>query len=257
MNKSIKRILAYGCSFTAGAEIMDHVVMGVSFEECNRQKLNYLKNNKSPYSFNQDFNIEWNNPLGRNSSWPAQLADLLGLEFENRARNGTSLDDHYLKIYNDYNQGLILEDDLVLVGLTTMNRMIDFRSNEKIATLMLRDIPYEASSKLLLDICNDDYLVFQYFKTLILLNGFNSKMQLRMQPMTITILDTGLMHLNNPHTKQFAKDVWSSIIDKVLLPEEFLKRPEVNGVKIACGFAHPPLESHTELANKIFERVKF
>ena len=261
MNKNIKRILAYGCSYTAGMEIMDHVVMGVSFEECNRQKLNYLTDGKTSAAltgkFRKDFNIKLDDPLHKNNSWAGQLAKLLNLEFENRAMNGTGLDEQYLKIHNDYNQGLILEDDLVLVGLTSMDRMIDFRSKEKITTLMSRNIPDEVSSKLLLDIANDDYLVFQYFKTLILLNSFNSKMQLKMQPMTITILDKCLIHLNNPHTKQFAKGVWNSIIDNVLLPEEFLKRPEVNGVQIECGFHHPPLESHTELAEKIYNQIKF
>jgi hypothetical protein len=242
-------------------EIMDHIVMGVTFEECNRQKLEYLTNGRTSAvlnsKFKKDFNIEWDDPLHRNNSWAGQLAKLLNLKFENRAMNGTGLDEQYLKIYNDYNQGLILEDDLVLIGLTSLDRMIDFRSKEKITTLMSRNIPNETSSKLLLDIANDDYLVFQYFKTLILLNSFNSKMQLKMQPMTIPILDNCLTHLNNPHTKQFAKDVWNSIVDNVLLPGEFLKRPEVNGVQIECGFHHPPLESHTELAEKIYNQIKF
>ena len=39
--KKINRILAYGCSYTAGDEIMDHIKMGISFEECNRIKQRY------------------------------------------------------------------------------------------------------------------------------------------------------------------------------------------------------------------------
>ena len=239
---------------------MDHVVMGVSFEECNQLKIDYLnKGGNHVRQFKEDVGIYYQTEeLHRNNSWTGQLAKLLDLEFENRAISGSGLDEHYFNIYNDYNQGLILEDDLVIVGLTYIDRIPDFRKEEKITTLMSRNIPDEVGSKLLLEIHNDDYLVFQYFKNLILLNGLNLKMQLKMQPMTVTILNKYRMErLNIPHTKQFAEHVWNSIIDNILLPEEFLKRPEVRGVQIECGFHHPPLESHIELANKIFEKLNF
>jgi hypothetical protein len=241
---------------------MDHVIMGVSFEECNRRKMNYLTNGLASAALNskfrKDFNIKYDEPLHRNNSWAAQLAKLLDLKFENRAINGSGLDVHYFNIYNDYNQGLILEDDLVLVGLTSFDRIIDFRSKEKIATLLSHNIPDEVGSKLLLEIHNDDYLVFQYFKNLILLNSLNSKIQLKMQPMTVTVLNKyRIERLNISHTKQFAEHVWNDMIDNILLPEEFLKRPEVDGVQVECGFHHPPLESHIELANKIFEKLNF
>jgi len=260
MNKNIKRILAYGCSYTAGAEIMDHVIMGVSFEECNQRKTDYLKNSNGEscfIKFNQDFNIKSNDPLIRYSSWAGQLANLLNLEFENRARSGSGLDEQYLKILDDYNQGLILEEDLVLVGLTNIDRIPDFRSKEKITTLLCQNIPDDIGSKLLLDIFNDDYLIFQYFKNLILLNSLNSKMQLKMQPLSVTMLDEYLTSLNITNNKQFTKDVWNGVIDNMLLPEEFLKRPVVNGKEVVCGFLHPPLESHIELAEKIYNQIKF
>jgi hypothetical protein len=78
-----------------------------------------------------------------------------------------------------------------------------------------------------------------------------------MQPMSDNMLIKQLNELNIPHTKMFAEHVWNSVIDNILLPEDYLKSPIVNGVKKQCAFGHPPLESHTELANKIFEKVKF
>ena len=40
--KKINRIVAYGCSYTVGDEIMDHDVLGMTFEECNDIKQKYL-----------------------------------------------------------------------------------------------------------------------------------------------------------------------------------------------------------------------
>lgn len=261
MNKNFNRILAYGCSYTAGDEIMDHIVMGVSFEECNQWKRDYLKNKTASLSytakFKQDFNIKWDDPLHRNSSWAAQLAELLDLSFENRAMNGSGIDEQYLKIYSDYSQGLILDNDLVLVGLTSMNRMIDFRLKEKITTLISKNIPNDVGSKLYLDMYNDDYVVFHYFKTLKLFNDLATKIQLMMQPMTNDMMGDQLDKLNLPHTRVFAELVWKESINNILLPEEFLRLPVIDSILKRCEFGHPPLESHIELAKKIHKQIKF
>jgi hypothetical protein len=259
MKKDIKRILAYGCSYTAGDEIMDHVILGITFEECNQWKRDYLNKGKSTVAytskFKEDFNIRWDDPLHKNSSWAAQLAKLSNLPFENRAMNGSGLDEQYLKIHNDYTNGLILETDVVLVGLTSMNRMIDFRLKEKITTLISKNIPNDVSSKLLLDICNDDYLVFHYFKNLSLLNSLNSKIRLLMQPMVNDMMEVQLNKINILHTKLFANDVWKSIVDNIILPDECLQLPIVNGVAKKCAFGHPPVESHIELAGKMHNKL--
>jgi hypothetical protein len=258
MNKNFNRIIAYGCSYTAGDEIMDHIVMGVSFEECNQWKQDYLNNKTASLAhttnFKKDFNIRWDDPLHRNSSWAAQLAKLLNVPFENRAMNGSGLDEQYLGIYMDYDQGRILDTDLVLVGLTSMNRMIDFRLKEKITTLISKNIPDDVGSKLYLDMYNDDYVVFHYFKTLELFNGLATKIQLMMQPMTNDMMLGQLDRLSIPHTRSFANTVWKNSIDNILLPEEYLQPLIVNGVARKCAFGHPPLESHIELAEKLHKK---
>jgi hypothetical protein len=260
MDKNFNRIIAYGCSYTAGDEIMDHIVMGVSFEECNQTKLDYLNNRRSSIvpvytsRFKEDFNIKWNDPLHRNSSWAAQLAKLLDIPFENRAMNGSGLDEQYLGIYMDYAQGQILDNDLVLVGLTSMNRTIDFRLKEKITTLVSKNIPDELGSKLFLDIYNDDFLVFQYFKTLNLLSNLSSDINLLIQPMVADMTPKQLDNLKLTHSRLFANNVWKNIIDNIILPEECLQPPIVNGVAKKCAFGHPPLESHIELAEKLHKK---
>ena len=254
MNKNIKRILAYGCSYTAGDEIVDHVIMGVSFEECNQWKRDYLNKRLASFAytgkFKTDFNIQWDDPLHRNSSWAAQVAKLLDLPFENRAMNGSGLDEQYLKIYSDCETGLILDSDLVLVGLTSMNRMIDFRLKEKITTLISRNIPDDVGSKLLLEFCNDDHMVYHYFKTLSLLNGLSSKIQLLMQPMVNDMLVSQLDTLDLQHSRQYADSVWHECKPNILSESYLAPSPK-------CEFGHPALECHIELAEKIYNQIKF
>jgi len=253
MKKSTNRILAYGCSYTAGDEIMDHIILGITFEECNQWKRDYL--NKSLASvaytskFKTDFDIRWDDPLHRASSWAAQVAKMVDLPFENRAMNGSGLDEHYIKIYSDYEKGLILDSDLVLIGLTSMNRMIDFRSKERIATLISRNIPDDVGSRLLLEIYNDDYIVYQYFKTLSLLNSLSSKMKLLMQPMVNDMLPSQLNKLDLQHSRQYANSIWRECRPNIL--SEFYL-----GNSPKCEFGHPALESHIDLAEKIHGTIK-
>ena len=59
--KKINRILAYGCSYTAGDEIMDHIKMGISFEECNQIKQRYQVDYGQGYDiagFRKDFEFD-------------------------------------------------------------------------------------------------------------------------------------------------------------------------------------------------------
>jgi hypothetical protein len=250
MKNNINRILAYGCSYTAGDEIMDHVIMGVTLEECNRLKKEYIaKETATTLQFKNDFNIKWDEPLHRANSWAAQVAKLVNLPFENRAMNGSGLDEHYLKIYSDYEKGLILDSDLVLVGLTSMNRMIDFRSKRKITTLVSRLIPDDVGSKLLLDLYNDDYMAYHYFKTLSLLNGLSSKMKLLMQPMVNEMLFKQLNKLDLRHTRHYAHNIWRECQPNILSQYHLERLPE-------CEFGHPALECHIKLAEKIYENVK-
>jgi hypothetical protein len=253
MNKKINRIVAYGCSYTAGDEIMDHIVMGITFEECNQWKRPYLNKGSASVAytskFKTDFNIQWDDPLHRANSWAAQVAKLADLPFENRAMNGSGLDEQYIKIYNDYENGLILDSDLVLVGLTSMDRMIDFRLKEKITTLISRNIPNDISSRLLLELYNDDYIVYHYFKTLSLLNSLNSKINLLMQPMVNNMLEMELDKLNLQHSRQYADSIWRECRPNIL--SEFYLRTSPK-----CEFGHPALECHIELAEKIHENIK-
>ena len=122
---SIDRIIAYGCSFTAGDEIVDHLLLNLSFKEVNKLKKNY----SNQVEFYKKFDIEFPNDLMRQSSWAGQLAKLLNKPFISKAYPGFSISQSYFQIYNDWKNNLITNKDLVLVGLTGPSRLVWFNKN--------------------------------------------------------------------------------------------------------------------------------
>ena len=264
MMRQIDRVVAYGCSWTAGSELMDHVHMGMSFEECNAIKKTYIatgKTHENMYKFIDRYNI--NDPsnlaLNQRSSWAGQLAGLLGKPIENRAVGGSSLDQSYFELYKDYHEGKILPTDLVLFGLTMVSRTANFKDHGVGSLQLSYHFKYDnVEDRSLLKLYNDDFLVFSYFKTLSILNSLKFKMNIRLQPVVKGLNPfSNEFELGNTYIRNYARHIWNESRDVLLLSDEHLQEYIVDRRPIRCGFLHEPIESHTELATKIYNQVKF
>jgi hypothetical protein len=236
---------------------MDHVVMGVTFEECNDIKQQYLdtySKNLAVTKFRKDFKkISKHKAAYNNSSWAAQLAKRLNVNFENRAVNGSGMDEHYFRIYNDLVNGLINDTDLILVGLTSMDRIIDFRPIRGMPhnnTLISGHIPEEEGSRLFIELFSDDFTVYNYCKNIHLLHCLGSKINLLMQPMRKWWIIDNLVRFDIPNTKEYAINVWNECSTS-LLSNLYLE-----DIVPECGFGHPAIESHTLLAEQLEELVR-
>ena len=259
MEKSFNRVIAYGCSLTAGDELMDHVFMNMSFEKCNSIKRQFiLDSNKridAGFKFRRTYNIKTaDKELNCNHSWAAYLAKHLNLPFENRAKSGSSIDQVYFTIYHDLLSSSISNTDLILVGLPPQYRIIDFRNPQKVLSLSNLHLDKDnLEHKLLIDMFNDDSAFFHYFKTVELL--CNLKINIRIQPMISDMVPNSSYKIN--HTKDYINSVWNNSVKNMLLSEECLRPRVVNGELKNCGFGHPPVESHILLAEKIYNQVVF
>jgi len=254
MEKSFNRVIAYGCSLTAGDELMDHVFMDTSFEKCNRIKRQYIADlgrKDAVDKFRKTYNIHRADAeLNRNHSWAAYLAKHLDLPFENRATSGSGIDQVYFNIYHDILNSSISETDLILVGLPPQYRMIDFRDPHKPVPFLLNRLDkHNIKNKLLIDMFNDDFVYFHYFKTIELL--CNLKINIRLQPMLPNMILDQSYKIN--YTRDYINSVWVNSTQNMLLSEESLKYPIVDGEEIKCGFGHRPVESHMLLAEQIFK----
>lgn len=123
-----KRVVAYGCSFTAAEETGDAEYFGVDEEDLDRIKLEDQRRSENKgyvelirkkgyyYKSEQD-------SFGHRYSWSSFFAQDYNIACVNRAECGSALKHAVFKIYEDIHKNKIEENDLVVVGLTTTSRI--------------------------------------------------------------------------------------------------------------------------------------
>lgn len=133
------RIVAYGCSMTAGDETMDHIfVDSLSEYEVDKSKLDcdalwcpswndkyYTPEYCSDKTlFDEQGKWIWGEQLRRTkeAAWPRWLADKFGVPWVNRALGGSGIEYAIYCYEEDLAKGEITDNDLILFGLTTPHR---------------------------------------------------------------------------------------------------------------------------------------
>lgn len=121
INNKYKRLVVYGCSFTAGDELGDASVLGIPEDELDLLKRNGISR-KELYGklYPKIFEV------GKTLTWARWVSDHYNVPYSNRAVNGGSLQQMAYRIERDYYNGVTNEDDLVMVGLTSMFRWFQF-----------------------------------------------------------------------------------------------------------------------------------
>jgi hypothetical protein len=245
------RVVAYGCSYTAGSELMDHVHMGMSFENCNKIKKLFSFSAANIVKFYNHFNISRADELSSQHSWAAYLSKNLGKTFENRAEGGSGLDQIYLKIYNDLSAGLITKKDLVVIGLTDALRIVRFSENRVGSLIVGWHISgNEPGDEKLIELFNDDWLCFNYYKTLKLILSLHDEINIRFQPLLSTHSIEQQHSLKYVH--DYSSQVWQDVRPFMLSENDFLELKE--GQRL-CGFRHYPVGSHIDLADRIYSKI--
>jgi len=253
--KLYKRVVGYGCSYTAGDEIADHLILNVSFEECKKLKKKF----SNQVEFYNHYNIVHQHEMLWSNSWAAQLANLINLPYLNRANPGSSMGHIYFDIYKDYVNKLISKDDLILVGITSPLRIMywhedrsQFDSCPLSHYLQTLD---KQSRKAVSDLCSDNILIFSYFCHLQNISDLKNILDIRLQHM----IPDGILDIRQRGDPFKITKVVENIcihmyknMDNILLNNDSLidMYYEIVG---HCGYGHPPLESHTNLAQKIYK----
>ena len=149
MNFKPKRIIGYGCSFTAGEETYDHIITGISVEEMDtiKKEGGYPGDNKQYQQLLSEARQRWvaqtesingeeiphHNLLKRwydylyekynENSYIRHLADIYGVSWGNRAIPGGTNEQIVYRIQEDICCNLLTEGDLVICGLTSFTRV--------------------------------------------------------------------------------------------------------------------------------------
>lgn len=126
----IDRIVSFGCSFTAGTELLDHTLGPYGPEkEKYRKSGKRLRqwfqdvNNDGKYSYEMYQNRLYHEP---GLAWPSKLAENLKVACRNIAYPGNSNDRILYQIQQELIYNRIRPTDLILVGITSVNRGMIF-----------------------------------------------------------------------------------------------------------------------------------
>ena len=134
------RIISYGCSFTAGAELGDTEVLGMTEEEMRKlvkkhslqgagDLWQFLRDCMKLSSSDADELLEKINNHNLTKSWPNFIAKYFDVPLVNRAISGSSLSHTVSSILTDLHNSDIKDTDLILVGLTSPSRWFQYKDD--------------------------------------------------------------------------------------------------------------------------------
>jgi len=134
-NTNKTRIHSYGCSYTAGAELFDHLI-DPKADAIKRKRgfLDWLNNHVHSHTLEFVAHV-WE--LERNNAWPAIVAQHYQVDFLNNAKGGSALAMSLLAFEQDLiTNPQLVNDTLFLFGITNSSRILKFNSGQA-QTLLL------------------------------------------------------------------------------------------------------------------------
>jgi len=127
------RLLAYGCSHTAGAETQDEdYVPGADKIKKEVGYMKFMLDYDPIFSKNKEAYIN----SGKKKSYIRHLADHLQLPYDNRAVSGSGLPEQIYQIESDLVSENIKDTDLIIIGITGKERILKFE-DDKAGTILL------------------------------------------------------------------------------------------------------------------------
>jgi len=264
-----KRLVSFGCSFTSGAELIDHELLGISFDDCNEMKRQWVTDKKTFHAFEIyvadkcEMTTEEYVNAGSKRSYAAKLADKLGLEHVNYAIPGSAVDHMTLDLFRGhYTKKLNPETDLIFLGITTPHRYLSFlpeKTGLPVSRVMSHREFFDA------DVHYNDYKVMQTFffalqnfKNFCIANNFNFYMQL------MTIKELLFYNPTNPKANMFAdiyydwqylptfERILQEILEYAVDPNLSLHLPKNY---TPCGFDHPPESVHERFSKELYDKI--
>ena len=116
-----KKVISYGCSLTAGGELIDHLVTPNAEEIKRIHGLSY---------FIQMFKEERHSPENLKKqnamSWPGKIAKILEVDLCFRAKGGSSLQEQMFHLQKDLEDPSFFDDSLVVFGVPSWKRDCTF-----------------------------------------------------------------------------------------------------------------------------------
>ena len=263
------RIVAYGCSHTAGSELADHLFWEkpISVTELDKIKRTF----KNPTEFYQKYPMTGLSEaveVQNKKSWAGKVAEKFGVPIFNRGLPGSSMQGIIYSIEKDRYEGHITDNDLILIGATSMDRWMYFEKEERLGW------PYPAtpifgwpgrwpSEQFYNDftkyVAGDYFTFFNYFTSLRYIELLSKEYDGRVlvQFMHHTMKDYSNFVTDNTLNRRFMSMVtdlrgFSSIVDHDLCLGNLVNWDSTDHVH---GFYHPHEEIHEQLAATFVDKL--
>ena len=275
-----KRLVSFGCSHTAGDELSDHTFLGMDWNvyhnECralhNDRKLDtnekILAVEKKYWSDSKliDARIKAN----RNLSWSSWLSKRLDLPHVNISKGGSAMSHIFYDIVDRYHHHSIHPTDIIVIGMTHVQRYVTFRSkvksifqrkNSSFAHSTNIHSPYNLYNQQTNDFYNLEKLVWEYYNTLKQIEQFGQQNNLTIMLLPVTgqqeldpfhpdwLCESKDMPIFNTH----AKWCWKTLQKTIMVTNKGLE--EFNGTRLHSGFGHYVLQTHQDYADHVYEKI--
>lgn len=246
------RIISYGCSFTAGQELADALVLGIPEDELDEMKKT-IPGNRADELLYKGKRVECDK-LGHSMAWPNHVGKRFNLPVLNQARYGTSLLWSIFSIERDYLSGLIQESDLVLLGVTSPGRVSWIAGNgifiNQIFGYKETWFDHELHDALVKHWATDENIIWDYFHKMRYADLL-SKSRNNQIVMTMPVCPISHTIGQFPHYKKTHPWLDNMQFDNLVLPEYSVPNSEDN----RHGWRHPKLDSHIKYAEVLSEEL--
>lgn len=257
LNKKIKidKIISFGCSYTAGDELLDETIHPDADEIKRSKGMEYW--NKT-YSQNDIFMKTKEQQL----AWPGQVAKILDVDFVGKARCGGSMMGALYDLEKSIIEEEVTKSTLILFGTTTKERFLFFDKNRTSPkNILLAGIDAWPARKwnphTVIDIFNDGFLLWNHLLCLSRLLEISDRLEGRLQ---IFEMDK---HVNvDDYTANLAQDVmqvlrhrYNEIYTHSNLHFKTTLLSLCKSKKDQHGGNHPKIHIHEEFAKYVIEAI--
>jgi len=256
----IDKIIAFGCSFTAGAELLDHIIHRDSDLIKTKHGATYWKEKYVDKA--EPHIIKRHKKLEPGLAWAGQIAKKLNISFESRAQGGSSLAWSLMKLEEAILNGDITPTTLVLFGVTTKERGIHISMNKPSPQSYLLGHPNwwpdtSWDEKTVTSIFNDGQLLWQHLlcldRIVQLSEDLGNRLQVFEMIQTIRFEDSYSIH---PDIVNILKYKYENVCKhrNVHASKSLLELCESNS-KNLHGSGHPKADIHEQYADYILRNI--
>lgn len=284
------RIVAYGCSFVAGSELIDHLPLSyigdVDAVDAAKRKFHsanddFFKKYFEDAAKQGKISPEWINSNGdfdyhklfsqqANYTFVNKLAEKFGVPCLNKGWGGASVNSVPYSIEYDIANDVITEKDLIVIGITSPNRAFYLNGRGEGKHLLYGWMNNQWPSKeihdaFVLHFSNDFNIAWEYFKHIKYIEMLNQQLGGRIILIPIFESFSDLFRENayyvpktweNNNSDKFNK-IFKQVAEfKSILDCSFSEIVDPYQTDLLHGHGHPKIKHHEEYAELLHSKLK-